>query len=256
MIVVSLDSIVKNILLKRGYGLHYYIDFMIGAKDGLRELSFDEDINTIRYKVLPLNENHAIDIPPDYQDWAKVSVRRGQYLQPLTEDNGLDLVPNYDSNFDIQPYSSGIASDTSTTNQYSGYLAPYWWMVNWNVFGENLGRQFGGIGSYSDTFKVNKSRSEIKINEDLFVTEAVLEYIGNGIDADSATHINAYCQNTIEAYAMWQFKEHNRTYSAGEAEAERQKYIGERLILRARLSDLTVDKLKLIVQKNSMGIKY
>lgn len=257
MNVISLDQIVKNILLKRRYSLHWYLDFLVPAKDCLRELSFDLPITTLRYKVLTLNDNHAIEMPNDIADVVGVSLRTGQYLRPLIEDDGLSLVPNYDANFDIQPYSSGVATDTNQQlTYYNGWLTPMWFMVNWNAFGENTGRQFGGVGTYSDTYKVDKARNEIKINENLPNTEYVLEYIGNGLDADSATHIEAYCQATIEAYCMWMFKENNRTYSPGEAQVSKNEYISQFQILRARLSDLSVDRIKRIVQRNSISIKY
>lgn len=257
MNVISLDAIVKNILLKRRYSMQYYLDFLVPAKDCLRELAFDGEIDTIRYVLRPINLNNAIDLPEDYVDYARVSYRVGQYLRPLVEDRTLDLVPNFDSNFDIQPYADGIASDPSNPSlAYLGYAAPYWWSVNFNSFGENLGRQFGGVNSYNDTFRVNRERNEIKINENLSVNEIVLEYIGNGLSADSATHIDAYAQNTIEAYALYQFYLHNRTYSQAEANQMELKYMNEREILRARRSDLTLDNLRRIVQKNSIAIKY
>jgi len=258
MTTISLDSIVKNILMKRKYPFHYYIEFLVSAKDCLRELTFD-NFEIVRYKVLTLNSNNALPMPNDYQDVTGVYVRNGQYLIPLVEDDSLDLVPNYDSNFDIQPYSQGVASTTGEANQivyYNGLLSPYWYLNNWNEFGENLGRQFGGVGALPDTYRVNKARNEIKINENLANLEYVLEYISNGMDADSATHIDGYAQATIEAYCMWQFKENNRTYGVGEAKTAEQSYIKERQILIARLSDLTIDRLKRIVQINSIGVKY
>ena len=112
------------------------------------------------------------------------------------------------------------------------------------------------VGARVDTFKENRARNEIKINEDLNVTEAVLEWASNGMDADSSTHIDWYAKDVLEAYAMWQFKEHNRTYSAGEAENERQKYIQQVLIYRAEKSDLTINKLKRLCQGNAIAVKY
>lgn len=258
MTTISLDQIVRNILLKRNYSLHFYLDFLIPSRDALRELSFDLPMNTLRYKVLTLNDNNALDLPDDYQDFSRVCVRNGQYLIPLVEDNSLDLVPNYDANFDIQPYSQGIATETSPANQvvYNGVLSPYWFLNNWNAFGENLGRQFGGVGTMPDTFKVNKARNEIKINENLANNEFVLEYIGSGIDADSATQVDSYAQNCIEAYAIWQFYLNNRTYSTSDARVAEMTYTKERQILTARLSDLTIDKFKRIVQLNAIAVKY
>jgi len=256
MTVTSLDQIVKNILLKRRYPIHWYIDFLIPAKDCLRELSFDLPLKTLRYQILTLNSINQAELPTDYVDYARVFVRVGQYLHPLVEENSLDTIPNYDSNFTEQPYTSGVASISTTTNNlYTGYAAPYWYMVNWNSYGENTGRQFGGVGTMADTFKIDTTRNIIKINEYLSITEVVLVYIGDGLDADSATHINAYCQSCIEAYCMWQFKENNRTYSTGEAQVAKQEYDKQYNILRARFSDLGLDKFKRIAQGNAIAIK-
>lgn len=257
MTVISLDKIVKNLLLRRRYSLHWYLEFLIYAKDGLATLCKDDNILNARYKCLPLNSNHAIEIPNDYLDYTELSVRIDQYKRILVEDDALNLVPNFDANFDIQPYSMGVADPPNQTQYYYyGYSSPYWWTTNYNDWGENLGRQFGGTGFFGDTFKVNKARNEIKINENLCVNEVVLEYISNGMDADSATHIDWYAKDCLESYCMWQFKENNRTYSAGEAEVARQLFINQRQIMRAELSDLTMDKLKRIVQSNNRAIKY
>lgn len=259
MTVISLDKIVKNILLKRGYPVHYYIQFLVYAAQGLKEIAFDDRILTARYKCLAVDQtSNTAELPNDYLDYTRVQVRVGQHVVPLVEDNSLQLVPNYNSDFEIQPYSEGVAEPSANTSGYytTGYASPYWWVVNWNSWGENTGRMFGGVGGYSDTFKVNKARNEIKINENLCVGEVVLEYISNGMDADSATHIDAYAQFAIEKFAMWQFKEHNRTYSVGEAQVAKQDYENERKVLRARLNGLTIDNLKRIIDQNRSRIKY
>lgn len=259
MVVTSLDAITKNILLKRGYSLHWYIDFLVYCKDGLREISLDENIQTLRRVVVPVNQDtFRADIPADCQDIARVYLRTDQFLRPLVEDDSLDIIPNYDSNFNVQPYAQGVASQAaSQNNQFQTFNnSGYWWMCNWDVYGENLGRQFGGVGSYIDTYRVDKAANEIKFNERLAITEAVIEYIGDGMDADNATHIDVYAKETIERYAMWQFYLHNRTYSTGEANSMEQGYLQERIRLRARVSDLTLDKVKRAVQRNNIRVKY
>jgi hypothetical protein len=258
MTVASLDSIVSNILLKRRYSMHWYLEMLLYTVECLRELGFDGEIDTLRYCVLPVGDGNEVQLPDDYIDYCRVSAWIDQYLHPLVEDNSLQLVPNYDSDFVIQPYSTGIATsnNNSQAQMYNGYLSPYWWMVNWNAFGENLGRQYGGIGAYPDTFRINKARNCIKINENLTCTNIVLEYMGNGLSADAATHVDVQAQKTIDEYCMFQFKENNRTYSAGDAEVSEQRYINERMKLRARKSDLTIDRMKRIVQASAIAVKY
>ena len=258
MTIISLDQIVKNILMKRGYSLHWYIDFLVYCKDGMREIAFDDQIFALRQTVLPVNQTTGrVDLPNDYQDYCRVSAWVDQWMRPLVEDNNLQLIPNYDDEFSQQPYANGIASEGIDQQvYYTGYMSPYWWTSNWNAFGENTGRQFGGVGAYADTFRVDKANRQIKINENLFITNIVLEYISNGMDSDSATQIDSYAQNCIEAFAMWQFYLHNRTYSQNEALSMYQLYVTERQILRARLSDLTIDRMRRIVQKSAIGVKY
>jgi hypothetical protein len=261
MTVISLDQIVKNILLKRRYPLQYYIDFLVYCRNGLREISFDIAILPLRYAPLPVNQpGNTVDWPNDYHDYTRLSAWVDGYIRPLVETNSLQLVPNYDSNFDIQPYSGGVAIDgANSQNQFPLFIegaGNIFWGNNWNIFGEDLGRQFGGAGTIGDTFRVNHAERQFKINETICPTKIVLEYISDGSDADSATQINSYAQECIEAYAMWQFYLHNRTYSQAEAEVMFQHYTSERNVLVARISDLTLDRLKRIVQSNSISIKY
>ena len=259
MTVTTLDSIVKNILLKRGYSIHWYLDFLVYAKDALRELSFDLPILPLRISALPVNQDdNTVEFPEDYQDYTRVSAWVDGYIRPLVETNALQLVPNYDSEFAVQPYSDGVSieSDSTQVSLFGWGANNYWWATNWNVFGENLGRQFGGTGGMYDTFRVDNGRKQFRINENLEITNIVLEYISDGMDADSATHINSYAQFAIEAFCMWQFYLHNRTYTQSEANNMQQSFNFEVIKLRARLSDLSLDRLKRIVQQNSIAIKY
>lgn len=260
MTFISLDEIVKNILMKRGYSLHWYIDFLVYAKDGMREIAFDDGIFTVKHIALPVTQaDNTVELPNDFQDYTRVSAWVDGYLRPLIENNNLQLIPNYNEDFEIQPYSNGIAIAAPQQQNLlynNNFLTPYWYMVNWNNFGENTGRMFGGIGNYIDGFRINKARNQIKIDDNLFIENIALEYISDGMDADSATQIDSYAQAAIEAYALWQLYLHNRTYSQGEAETMYQHYIQERQILRARLSDLNIDNFKRIVQQNQIRSKY
>ena len=68
MTTASLDYIVKNYLLKKGYPLHWYMQFMVYAADCLRDITFD-DLRVINTKILPVNQNiNTAELPEDYQD--------------------------------------------------------------------------------------------------------------------------------------------------------------------------------------------
>jgi hypothetical protein len=251
MTVTSLDAIVRNMLLKQRYGLCYYLDFLLYAAECLKELTLD-DLQIVNTKLLTVSDTGTIELPNDYVDYVSVCLRVGQHLRPLVEDNSLNPMPNYDSDFVAQPYYNYTGANNGYFNQV---LYPYIYnTVNYNTYGEFIGRMYGWAGGNgADTFKVIKERNVIQINQRVGDCKAVLSYIPSGQSADAATHVDLYADATIKAYINWQRMENSRTYSTSDKERGRQLYINERKILRARLSDLTLTKMKRILTKNALG---
>lgn len=258
MTTASLDYIVKNYLLKRGYPLHWYMQSMVYAADCLRELTFD-DLRVINTKILPVDQTiNAAELPEDYQDYVTVGVMIGQRIKPLVPTSTLNPLTSLDVN---QNYAEQDWQDTTTPpgsneNQlYYGAL-PYaqWFTVHYNDYGENIGRFFGlGAGYQEDTFQVFKERNQIQLDQKFSVENIVLQYVSDGQSADAASQIDPYAIRTIQAYIDYQMKAHNRTYGIGERQLAENNYIKERKILRARKSDWSIEKIKRIVQKNSMA---
>jgi hypothetical protein len=257
MVVTSLDKICRNMLLKHRYPLHFYLDFLLYSAECLKELTLD-DLKVINTRILTINEQDAtIPLPSDYVDKIGVFVELGQRLHPLVEDSSLNPIPNYSSNFQtIQPYLNYTQANGGFFQSvlYPGIMG----MTTMNFYGEPTGRFFGWAGGVgADTYKVIKERGIIQLN-DYFIAQnmpqyAVLSYISSGQTADAATHIDIYADATIKAYINWQMAENSRTYSMGDKERLRQLYINERMILRARMSDLSITKLTRILQKNSIA---
>ena len=232
MVTLTLNQIVNNILLKRKYPIHYYLEFLLYAKEGLRESAYDE-LHLLNTKKIPINSYNAIDLPNDYVDYCSVNLQFGQKLRPLVPSDTLNPLHNFDSNFNIVEYSSTNTDITLSNPLLYGnvFLAALWLTTTYNSYGEATGKFFGyGAGNPTDTFRVVKERNQIQLNEGIVADNIILCYIGDGSDADSASQIDPYAQSMIDAYAMWKFKENNRTYGQGEVETARQEYIRQRKI--------------------------
>lgn len=252
MTTVSLDAVIRNFIMKRGYTFHWYIQFAVYASECLRELSMD-DLHVVNTVKLPVDQDtNEATIPDDYQDYVKVGVQAGQYVRPLIETQGLNQLQARTSDFTPTTYGQ-LTTDNPQNIIYYGTLYPFYWnTVAWNDYGEPTGRFFGlGAGSQDDTFTVIKSRNVIKVTENLSTDHIILQYIGDGTSSDAATQIDPYAFMTISNYIMYQMKENSRTYSDNEAERARQLYINERLILRARLNGLTTEVFKRAMQKGT-----
>lgn len=256
MVTISLDAITRNVLLRKSYPIHWYMQCLLYAKDCLRQL-VEDDLEMTNTKILPVDlTTNTAQLPNDYLDYVLVAYQNGQYVVPLVESTGLDALPNYDTDWNeikngaTNVFTNNLAGNTNLL------LGPYgfsqWFTTHYNNFGENTGRFYGGI-AYYDTFTVIKKRNVIKLNNAITKANIALVYISNGMDSSTATQITPYAQDTIEAYIMWQLKEQNRSYGIGERQVAESQYINQRKILRARLSDLSISKLKRIIHRTTMA---
>lgn len=248
MITSSIDNIIRAILLRKSYTIHWYLDALLAARDCLREITFD-DLQIINTELVPLNDAFAAQIPNGAADIVKVGVRVGQFVRPLVRVNNINPMEFMEEGIS-EPYSDLVAQNSSSIfNSLS--TGNFWRTITWNQYGENVGRLFGYNGGYSDTYQVFPERNEIQCNESIGFDAIVVEYIGDGMNIDAATHIDPYAIATIEAYILWQFKEMNRSYNEGEKERARQLYLKERGILRARKVNWSISAIKRARQRTS-----
>jgi hypothetical protein len=257
MVVYTLDSIIRNYLMRRGYSLHCYIQGLVYGAAGLRELTLD-DIQIVNTKLLPIDVNTSeVMLPSDYVNWVEVGCQVGQKVRPLVPDDKINSLPTYTSSYTQTTYTQQLQNVQSNNILLYNYLLPLFWnTVTWNDYGENIGRLFGwGNSGASDTFKVIKERNVIKVNEDLMLQQGtiVLRYISDGQSADASSQIPSEAYDTLNKYIAWQYKENSRSYSEGEKERARQQYLDARDVLRGRMNDLTPEKVLRIFQKNYLA---
>ena len=252
MVTTSLDRIVRDALMRMGYPIHYYLPFMVAAKNCLAVLSQD-DLRVINTKKLTVNKFNEAQIPDDYLDYSAVNIPVGQTLKKLVQDDKINSLANYDANFNQIVYGANGATDMAGPNTIYGYLYPFYLnTTTYNEYGESIGRFFGfGAGIQDDTFKIIPERNVIQMTENLSTNFIVLEYISSGMSSDAATKITSYATETIVSYILWQLKENSRSYGLGERQIAQQEFIFQRKILRARISGLTIEVLKRLSQKAS-----
>jgi hypothetical protein len=252
MVFYTLDAIVRNYLLRKRHSIHFYLDGLVYSGACLRELTID-DLKVINTKRLPIDSNTSeVELPNDYVNYIDIGVAYGQRTTPLVEDTTMNSIPAYTSDFTQTTYDALDRVDTNGNALYYGYALPLLWnTVTWNEYGENIGRLFGwGQGSQPDTFTVIKEQNVIKINEDLVACDIIIRYVSDGQNADAASQIPAEAYDTINKYIGWQFKENSRSYSEGEKQRAKNEYLMARDVLRARMNDLTMEKIGRLFQQN------
>ena len=250
--MITIDTIVRNVLLRKQYPRHFYLQALNNAKDCLRELNFDT-LKVVNTNILIVGQYHAATLPCGYVDFSKVGVKVGQLVRPLVQQESINRLNNLDTACNKIDYTNN--QDTQVAQgSYYGIGGLYWSSSHINNYGENTGGYFGrGAGFETDTFKIIIERNEIQFNESIPVgTEIVLEWIGDGLTCDAATHIDSYAQKTIEEYCLWQFKEQSRAYNEGEKERAKRLFDKEHAKLRGRKNGMTISDIKRSMQKGYM----
>lgn len=235
----TIDNIVRSALMQKSYSLHWYIQALKYASDCIRELTFDslKNVNTV---IIPVSDTGACDLPCDYVDFVKIGVQKGQYIKPLVQDDSINRKVRLDSSGTPIKYDQPQDSTLFTPLLFDNY--PYLQYYYEPMFGFSA-------GWLTDSYKVLRERGQIQLDQNVTATQIYLEYISDGQCADNATMVHPYAQKTIEAYIFWQFKEHSRTYGAGERQLAQREFDAQRRILRARLNGLTKDDYIRIVRK-------
>lgn len=231
----TLDSIVKGLLIKQGKPIHWYMQYLKYACDAVRELHYDS-LRSIHTEKLTVTEYKAIILPCKYVDWVRVGVQVNDKVKSLTQSNTLNRLNNYDTDGSKIPYPN---EDTTSGNPYYNDF-----QLRRNSYDEFTGGIFNNRADWNGSnFRVVPERDEIQFDSDFPFSEVILEYIGDGLDGDAATRVDAYAIDTIESYIAWQVELHDRRSSMGVIDYKKGVYDKAHRILRARKNAMSKDDI-------------
>ncbi len=245
MTLYSIHDIVRGYLLKRNKSMHYYIEYLAHAVDCLREISFDS-LKTVKRVKLPVNSYKAVTLPCDFVDAIKIGFERGQYVVEMSKRDSLNRLNNLDDSGNKIPYEEVQGDENVSIGAWDGMT--YAWMTTDR--GELLGRAFNnGAGTSHNSYKILRERGEIQMDNRYSGEYIVLEYIGDGLDANAETEIHPYAQATIESYISWKSSRNADNIQSPEG----YSFFNNHRILRSRLNDITLLDILRAKQKGYKG---
>lgn len=245
MIWRTLDKITRSNLMRAGYPIHWYMQFIKYGADALRELTFDT-LQVVNTATIQIGAGGVGILPCDYVDYVKVGRKVGQYLRPLVESKTISALHNYDSAGNIARYGD---IGTNDINDNVGIAGLDWTMTNNK--NENIGRLYGlGIFPGANGFRIFRERGEGEIQLDDQSTAVTIEmdYISDGQALNSASKVHPYAQDYIEAEQIAQLKENGRHYSLQEKAMYRARADQKHRNLRGRINPLTIADYKNIIR--------
>lgn len=246
----SLDSIVNSVIADLDEGsTHNYDKYLHWALEALQDFHMDsaQEVKTV---MLPMNDYNAIDFPKDYVDWCKIGIAIGDKVKTFgVNDN---IATYMDKDECGNPIKNSIGDCNSLPDNCSDGFGGYWFNNYINDHGEVLGRFFGigggssGLGYYT----VNKQSRQIQFDSVVRRTNAYMEYIGTGFNPCETTVVNQYAKKLLKLYIHWHRCKFKFGRISGETREAKQEYNDEYRLVRARLNDLTPEKIIELTRKN------
>jgi hypothetical protein len=179
----------------------------------------------IKVLEMSVGEDLRFILPPDYVNYARISIYKDGVLRPLSEniqvmssnsylqDNGGNVL--FDHNGDILEGTSILDYDRITKKNKTIYLGggpfygKYGWSIDGNwVFDYKVGARFGlntETANANPTYNIDKANGVINFSSDMADELCVLEYISDGMEGgdDSKVSVNKLFEDYVYAYIKY-----------------------------------------------------
>lgn len=219
---ITLDEVVRKTLHKSGLPLHYYIKYLVFARDGLKEmqLSILPSEQTVE---LTLDANSEVTLPADFV--GEVALYRAE------GDKLIELPHNYlISSFDGAPF------DVIDPVFSSGESIPLYT----DEFRSDVGRQFGHIFPRLNGYRVIPELNKIRIDNGTELDKVYLKYVTMPVKVGNKSLIHPFIEPAIVAYINWQvaFYAESRDVMMKKAEYYQQRKISKSAFRPLTITDI------------------
>ena len=227
---VGLEDIVKNFQLMYA-GNHELINnenrfkILFHAKRGIQELNYDA-FKEIKNLELTIYDDLRFVLPPDYVNWVKLYLFKGNTLLELTENIQVQSAVSYIQSatasftYDGNGNATVVQSDLDTARKSGGLNSIY---LNQNnaldennncidcqddIYNSRIGARYGlntETANINPTFTIDKKAGVINFDSTMANQQCVLQYISDGMENgdDSKISVNKLFEDYIYAYIQY-----------------------------------------------------
>lgn len=226
---VSLNDVVNNFMLmyvgndKLINNVEKY-NVLFHAKRGIQEINYDA-LKEIKVLEISVCDDLKFVLPPDYVNYARISLFKDGVLRPLSEniqalssnsylqDNDCNVLFDQDGN--VLEGMSLLDYDRIFKQGTSIYLGSglYAGREGWNIdniwyFQYPIGKRYGlntETANVNPTYRIDKANGVINFSSTMAGELCILEYISDGMEGgdDTEVKINKLAEEFLYAYIKW-----------------------------------------------------
>lgn len=246
MVTITLDEVIRKTLHKADLPLHYYIKYLVIAKDGLRELNFSI-LPCEKTEELALDSNKEATLPVDFVGEVAVYRLDGDKLVELPHNH---LISSFDN---TEPYevTDAVLSSGDVHALYA------------DEFRSDLGRQFGQVYPRVNGYRIITELNKIRLDNSSDLEKVYLKYVTMPQLVSNKTLIHPFIEPAIVAYINWKVSEYGLAsgkigirYQMADSASRRQEFYNQRRLAKANLSRVNItDILTSFRQYHNQAIK-
>lgn len=231
--IVNLDYVTKRVMLDLDYtDAHKYQKILQIAIDGLGELSkFVSQKVKVKYLTIDTN-NLTVDLPSDFMKISKIGFERNGRINPINLNNNLILARDMDKCGTPQNVNEATCSADNVLlyPTYGYYFAPHF------RNGRYVGELYGIGGGQSEIeYRLDEERRQLTLSNQFFtegdnqnqiqVTEIILEYVSTGVEPGGSTVISRQAVRPLVKFIHWEITEYNKKASQAEKDRKMKQYM-------------------------------
>lgn len=251
MRMVTIDSIVRGSLMTMQKPIHFYVQALHYALNGLRDINI-HTFSAVQSAELTVDNFNSATLPGDFTDVIKVGWKKDRIIVPLGATDKYNRKPNLDGTTEI-PYQN-----QNVDVRFASNFTVDEWAVYTGYYGESLGGNYGsGLGDRTDVYQIVPERNKILVGPSIRPGEIIyMEYISLSDFATADAMVHAYCADAINYFILYQFSMHDRVKRLGDQELMRREYYNAVRKMRASLNRLTKEDIIRLTRDNvSLSIK-
>lgn len=237
----SIDTIVREELLNKGFPIHYYMPFLHYALKCLENLSHDFNFGPNVREVMITPESYdRVVIPDTAIDPIDVFGLYGGTRKSFKYNEALSMIYNLEGTTKI-PYTEGGGSTMPEYNN-AGSSMPLSKVEGSN----NYPTVFYPSDNYQYEYNIDLENSEIVLNPGHGLTSVGLRYLASGVSTSTANLAHPYAVPCIISWIDWQHIKYGN-YPQSMAALREQAFWNERRKLRSKMSPLSIDEITQIL---------
>lgn len=224
MQLITLDSVIRKYLAKKGLPLHFYLDFMLHGQDCLREMQFNT-LRSLEVTTLDVNsDTDLVDLPAECAEPVMVALEIGDKIRPIPEDWRVNNRQNSTKDLDFEEGVNYRDVDSDLESFYTSNK-------------EFNGGIFGMVPSYKNSYRILRDSGQLRINnKNEGITKIYLSYLSRTPkQVSSQSVVHPFAENAMYTYMDWKAAE-NFESNASLNYGKRKEFYNEYRKLRSMLT--------------------